>query len=148
LKEIGVINSQHGDLLNQLKNEISSVRFEVYVVDDEPSSRKLAGRPLEINIYGNPKHLETIGSTLSTAGVFLQEPNQVSANCKYLNPHVYSVGADSTTPFFRQNDVKEPVELINQVKDIIFAQDLTVRHLDLICGAKVETKLCRLVFWR
>jgi hypothetical protein len=145
LEEIGVIDFRHGNLLNKLKQENDSLRLEVYIVEDEPELKKFGGLPISINVFGSLEHLEAVGSTLSNAAIYLQEPDPTALTAEYRNPHIYSTDASSATPFFRQRHVADPVDFQDRVEKIIFAPGQPVCHAEFIYDARIVTELSRSV---
>jgi hypothetical protein len=145
LEEIGVIDFRHGDLLNKLKQENDSLRFEVYIVEDEPESKKFGGLPISINIFGSLEHLEVVGSTLSKAAIYLQEPDPTALMTEYRNPHIYSTDAGSATPFFRERHLADPVDFQDRVEKIILAPGQPAYHAEFIYDARIVTELSRSV---
>ena len=140
-----MVDFRHGDLLNKLKQENESLRFEVYIVEDEPELKKLGGSPISINVFGSLEHLEVVGSALSNAAIYLQEPDPTVLMTEYRNPHIYSTDAGSATPFFRQRHVADSVDFQDRVEKIIFASGQTECHAEFTYDTRIVTELSRSV---
>ena len=142
-----MMDFRHSDLLNKLKQENDSLHFEVYIVEDEPELKKLGGLPISINVFGSLEHLEVVGSTLSNAAIYLQEPDPTALTTEYKNPHIYSTDAGSATPFFRQRRVADSVGFQEKVEKIIFEPGLAVCHAGFTSDTRIVTELSRSVLW-
>lgn len=107
LGEVGELDKHHADILKALQRQFPSLRCEVYVMQasscDAKKSSRSAVFSVELNVYGPPSLADSVGSVLSDANVYLQEPTYLPETIAYRNPHVYSVDDDFLTPRFREN---------------------------------------------
>jgi hypothetical protein len=106
LGEVGELDKHHADILKTLQRQFPSLRCEVYVMQASSCNVKKSSRSavfsVEINVYGPPSLAPSVGSVLSDANVYLQEPTYLPETIAYRNPHVYSVDDDFLTPRFRE----------------------------------------------
>jgi len=147
-QEIGAIDVRHGELLRNLKSETQSLRCEAVVSEFANHNKafiKKNGLPIDINLYGTVEDMQLIGTELSKAGVFLQEPERMREVREYRNPHVFSLENDQQTPFFRQQDVKELMAIQRNVDSIIYAHDTSTLRMTFECDKRVTSHLYRSV---
>lgn len=149
-EEIGVMDVKHGELMKILRMEAQSLRYEAYVVEpvsQSEGSTKSSGLPVKVNVYGNTRDLQLVGTRLSDAGIYLQEPEYMENSQRYRNPHVYSED-DYQTPFFRHRDLKDLTNIQRDVEEIIYASDNTAPQTPFTCDSRVKSTLCRSAFPR
>jgi hypothetical protein len=100
--EIGVLDLKTAKSLTALIAIDQTTTFEPYLNWMEGHNWKPEDStffPININIYGNSVKLNEISSTLSMAGLYLQEPPSFNRNFAYCNPHVLSWSSGSTPMF-------------------------------------------------
>ena len=120
LDEVGELENYHAQIFKSVKTDAPSFRCEAYVVEDLETKTKLPMAFLvEINVYGNEDESERIGSSLSKANVFLQEPDHLEKAVIYRNPHVYSLSDDLTTPLFRKQHPTGDIDFEKVIDAII-----------------------------
>lgn len=112
----------------------------------EEGIRKTKGLPIEIIVYGNVDDKELVGSNLSSAGIFLQEPEASDILVEYRNPHVFSSDSDSQTPFFRMHNVDDWIDLQESVDAIIHAPTAATSDAIFKIDPRIKWELRRLVF--
>jgi hypothetical protein len=142
LAEIGELDKHHAGILKALQRQFPSLRCEVYVMQSSPCDVKKSSRSavfsIELNLYGSSSLAESVGSVLSDANVYLQEPTYLAETITYRNPHVYSVGHDFSTPRFREKRCDTKPNFEQEIDAIIhetastdpresFSQDLRIR---------------------
>ena len=105
LEEIGVLDKKMAAALNSLQEIARSIIIELFLdheqEQDSYSRRgKRAGsiRPLQIQIYGPDEYYNEVGSALSSAGMYLQEPVFLDHGVVYRNPHFLSWDDSPETP--------------------------------------------------
>ena len=126
----------------------SSLRCGAYIAkDDDEDIKKAKGVAIEINIYGNSDDLELVGSNLSSAGIFLQEPDPSDILVEYRNPHVFSSDLDSQTPYFRTHNVDRWEDLQESVEAMIHAPIASTLDANLKTDSRIQRELRRLVAW-
>ena len=114
-EEIGVLDNKTTGVLRSLKDIAPTITFELFLDREEDQySRDRQGkkeasvRPLQIQIYGPNDYCNEIGSALSSAGMYLQEPAFLDREVVYRNPHFLSWDNSSETPLLStaRNDPK------------------------------------------
>ncbi|RDW85273.1 hypothetical protein BP6252_02863 [Coleophoma cylindrospora] len=99
LSPIAVINDLISVSLRSIC-DVESVQFQGLTIpeslDTAPKNRKSSAMKqkyitLNINIYGESRVRDIIGTTLSSAQVFLQHPGYKDYGCEYDNPHFVSI---------------------------------------------------------
>lgn len=115
LEEIGVLDNKTAAALISLKDIAPAITFELFLdrEEDQDSSgrqgKKAASiHPLQIQIYGPDEYYNNVGSALSNAGMYLQEPGFLDHGTGYRNPHFLSWDNNPETPLLNRarNDPK------------------------------------------
>jgi hypothetical protein len=123
LGEAGELDKHHADVLKALKRQFASLRCEVYVMQASSGDAKKSSGPavfsVELNVYGSPSLAESVGSALSKAHVYLQEPTYLAEEITYRNPHVYSAHSDLSTPRFLEKQCGTKQNFENEIDAIV-----------------------------
>ena len=105
LEEIGVLDQKMAAALNSLKEIATGITIELFLDhEQEQDSHNRRGkkaasvRPLQIQIYGPDEYYNEVGSALSSAGMYLQEPVFLDHWVVYRNPHFLSWDDSPETP--------------------------------------------------
>lgn len=105
LEEIGVLDKRMAAALNSLKEIATSITIELFLDHEQEQDsysrrgKKVASvRPVQIQIYGPGEYYNEVGSVLSSAGMFLQEPVFLDHWVVYRNPHFLSWDDSPETP--------------------------------------------------
>ena len=105
LEEIGVLDKKMAAALNSLKEIATSITIELFLDHEHEQDsygrrgKKAAPiRPLQIQIYGPDEYYNEVGSALSSAGMYLQEPVFLDHCVVYRNPHFLSWDDSPETP--------------------------------------------------
>lgn len=104
-EEIGVLDSKTAAVLKSLKDIAPTITIELFLNHDEAqdcsgwqAKKSASVRPLQIQIYGPEEYNNEVGSALSDAGMYLQEPVLLDRGVVYRNPHFLSWDDDLETP--------------------------------------------------
>ena len=104
LEEIGVLDTKMAAALNSLKEIATSIIIELFLDHEQEDSYSRRGskrasvRPLQIQIYGPDEYYNEVGSALSSAGMYLQEPVSLDHWVVYRNPHFLAWDDSPETP--------------------------------------------------
>ncbi|KAL9064366.1 MAG: hypothetical protein Q9161_008922 [Pseudevernia consocians] len=107
-EEIGVLDKKMAAALKSLKEIATSITIELFLDHEQdqdsynPGGKKGASVcPLQIQIYGPDDLYNEVGSALSSAGMYLQEPVFLDCEVVYRNPHFLSWDDSPETPLLR-----------------------------------------------
>ena len=119
--ELGVLDMKTANAMRTVIAVDPTITFEPYFYwKDErglkPQPSKIFS--VNINIYGDVAKLEEVGSTLSTACLYLQEPPSFNCDFVYRNPHVLSWPSEST-PNFLEHQNNTTLDLSNEIDSIL-----------------------------
>ena len=96
-EEIGVLDKKMAAALKSLKEIATSITIELFLDQEQDQDSYNPGRkkgasvcPLQIQIYGPDDLYNEVGSALSSAGMYLQEPVFLDCEVVYRNPHFLS----------------------------------------------------------
>ena len=105
LEEIGVLDKKMAAALKSLREIATSITIELYLDNEQEQDsynredkKGASVRPLQIQIYGPDDHYNEVGSALSSAGMYLQEPAFLDCKVVYRNPHFLSWDDNLETP--------------------------------------------------
>lgn len=106
-EEIGVLDSKTAAILKSLQELGPTIIIELFLSHEQgqdtagvPVKESASVRLLQIQIYGPEEYSNEVGSTLSSAGMYLQEPVSLGPGVVYRNPHFLSWDDDLETPLF------------------------------------------------
>lgn len=100
MEELGVLDTKTAKILTELLQIIPSLMFEPFMDQIGASSKEANRHGLGIIVYGDSFSIDQVDSTLSQAGVYLQEPPSFNNSCAYCNPHVLSWEDEEASPTF------------------------------------------------
>ena len=125
--ELGVLDMKTANAMRTVIAVDPTITFEPYFYwKDErglkPQPSKIFS--VNINIYGNVAKLEEVGSTLSTACLYLQEPPSFNRDFVYRNPHVLSWPLEKT-PIFLEDQDSIKIDISNDI-DLILNESAPV----------------------
>jgi hypothetical protein len=147
LEEVGELDKHHADVLKDLQRQFPSLRCEVYVMQasfaDAKKSSRSAVFSIELNVYGSPSLAESVGSVLSDANVYLQEPTYLPEIIAYRNPHVYSVDDDFLTPRFREKRCETKRNFECEIDAIIHETASTDPQKSFWQDPRIHSPLCK-----
>lgn len=115
LEEIGVLDNKTAGVLRSLKNIAPTITFELFLDREEDQGscdrqgkKEASVRPLQIQIHGPDEYYNEVGSALSSAGMYLQEPVFLDREVVHRNPHFLSWDNNLETPLLNtaRNDPK------------------------------------------
>jgi len=120
-EKIAVINERTSNALRSIW-DFESIGFQVLATPETLDSDTALGSAktpapkdgymnFSFNLYGKRRINDLVGSTLSSAQMFLQHPLSMEYGCEYDNPHFVSI------PNVRPN-VAEPSSLMSQERDV------------------------------
>ena len=125
-QEIGVLDCAMAAALKTLKERAPVVTVELsvdYGEDRDSCARHemkaTSTHPLRIGIYGPNEYFRTVGSTLSSTGMYLQEPVRLDHSVLYRNPHFISWDDDSKTPLLARARVDPNTDLAIEIEAIL-----------------------------
>ena len=149
-EEIGILDTKTAAQLKRLKEIVPPVRFESFLGCEEihadcgPAEKKwLSIQPLQINIYGPQKYLNEVGSILSDAGMFLQEPFYLDKVTVYRNPHFLSWDDTPTTPRLLGSKNTARTDFATKVEAILDSSNDVLRSTNLEQDFRISTRLKR-----
>jgi len=120
-EEVGVLDIKTAGALTALMKVDQTFIFEPYFhwkegQDLKPQASKFYS--VYINIYGDSTKLDEVGSVLSKACIYLQEPLSFNRDFAYHNPHVLSWPSEST-PTFLQHQNNTTLDLQKDIESIL-----------------------------
>ena len=147
-EEIGRLDTKSASMLKGLKKAVASLRCDVnFVTDPQDNSRKRSSpevSKVRLIVYGNEDECDLVGSFLSEAEIFLQEPDHIPSGIVYRNPHVYTVDNDNfATPRFLQNLPVDEMDFQEAAERIVYASDLPNPEAHVIQDHRLKTPLHR-----
>ena len=152
-EEIGIVDTKTAAQLKRLKEIDASVRFDTYLghekeqMNSGPQGKKSSSiSPLQINLLGSEQYLNEIGSTLSAAGMFLQEPSFLDGDIPYRNPHFLTWDDMSTTPLLLTTHIPPNVEFATEIEEILDISNDVVESREFAQDARIGTPLKRFTF--
>ena len=152
-EEIGVVDTKTAAQLKRLKEIDASVRFDTYLGHEEeqmncgPQGKKSSTiSPLQINVLGSEQYLNEIGSTLSAAGMFLQEPSFIDGEIRYRNPHFLTWDDMSTTPLLLTTHGSPKMDFATDIEEILDTSYDVVESREFAQDARIGTTLKRYTF--
>lgn len=147
MQEVGVLDMRHALVLNKLRAAAVSLRLELLVSGDLASyphkSSILNEFKADINVYGNSNDMATVGSLLSDAGMYLQEPEQLAPAANYRNPHVLSWEDQDVTPRFERALASVEASFENAVGRILDETKEAPSQTCLLQDPRISSILCR-----
>jgi len=135
IQEIGVLDNETANGLVSLKQNVSSVRFEIYPtkwVQRGTTPDKGLGIPLEILVFGPESSLGQVGSLLSASNLFLQEPINRQLSVLYKNPHVFSWDEDdddTQSSYLLEPSDGGQTELLEKIQSVLDNDNSHVHRL-------------------
>ncbi|MCJ1382348.1 hypothetical protein MMC17_005461 [Xylographa soralifera] len=148
LEEIGRLDTRSADTLKGLKEAVASIRCDVNVIRDLHNSGKNYKSSeifkARLIIYGNEDEYDRVGSFLSEAEIFLQEPDNLISGVVYCNPHVYTTDKDNfMTPQFLLERVVDELDFQEAVEKIICTPEFPRPEAHFIQDHRLKTLLHR-----
>ena len=125
----------------------------------KPGEAKLK---VDINIYGSVEDADTVGEKLSSAKVFLQDPEHAIANVEYANPHLIPFPGFDAAPIMpahhhvggpggydRQKDVEHEQDSFKHTLTSIYLSLKRARDLQGVHGSShlLTTLLEYMIYW-
>ena len=147
-EEIGVLDNKMAAVLHSLKDIAPTITTELFLDHEEDQShcvwagKKMKSiRPLQIQIYGPDKYYKDVGLTLSSAGMYLQEPLFLDHGVIYQNPHFLSWDNNADTPLFNlaRNDTQ--TDFITEIEAILDSFSPVLRPSLVVQDARIVTTL-------
>ena len=144
--DIGILDNKFGELLKTLQSSFS-VRLEPQLeLDSENVARKSQTqtiRAVTFKIYGSASDSMLVGDFLTNYEVYLQEPDDLTVDVLYQNPHVFTKIDGLRTPFLQKHgqtldeQYAEEIEAIlnfsRDIKEMVpFVQDFTIIKTELM----------------
>jgi hypothetical protein len=149
MEEIGVLDVTSGSALNKLAETLPHIRLEIFTAQDLDSGEKPTAQrsfPIAINLYGYESYADTVGSILSEAKIFLQEPNITDPTLTYRNPHVLSWSSLLATPRFGVESSVDDIDFEEELDAIIHNSDGSTSLYSWKQDSRIRTRLRRLSF--
>lgn len=147
-EEIGVLDNKMAAVLNSLKDVAPTITIELFLDHEEdqsnwvwPGKKTKSIRPLQIQIYGPDEYYKDVGLTLSSAGMYLQEPLFLDHGVIYQNPHFLSWDNNADTPLFNsaRNDPK--TDFITKIEAILDSFSPVLQPSLVVQDARIFTTL-------
>ena len=147
-EEIGVLDNKMAAVLNSLKNVAPTIIIELFLDHEEdqincvcPGKKTKSIHPLQIHIYGPDEYYEDVGLTLSSAGMYLQEPLFFDHGVIYQNPHFLSWDNNADTPLFNsaRNDPK--TDFVTKIEAIFDSYSPVLQPSLVVQDARISTTL-------
>ncbi|MCJ1230294.1 hypothetical protein MMC12_006966 [Toensbergia leucococca] len=141
-EEFGVLDIKTSDALTALRTAIPSIRLEL-VLDQDQVKMGASILSLQINVYGHEVLMDNVGSTLSKASMFLQEPAHLDPKSIYRNPHVLSWEDEVATPRFRRSYHPSSFDFTKEIDVLFGCSDVVTPPYGLSQDRRVRTILHR-----
>ncbi|KAL2041206.1 hypothetical protein N7G274_006151 [Stereocaulon virgatum] len=149
-EEIGILDTKTAAQLKRLKEIDTSVRFNTYLDHEEEQmscgpQRKQSSSisPLQINLLGSEQYLNEVGSTLSAAGMYLQEPIFLDGEIPYKNTHFLTWDDMSTTPLLLTTDSPPNMDFATEIEGILHTSNDVIESEEFAQDARIGTALKR-----
>ena len=148
LEEVGVLDNKMAAVLSSLKDTASTITIELFLdpqEDQDSCSRRgektASVRPLQILIYGPDEYYNEVGSALSSAGMYLQEPAFLDQGVVYRNPHYLSWSNSPETPLLNTAQSDPKADFANKIEAIIDSFSPVLQASDVKQDARINTIL-------
>lgn len=148
LEEIGVLDDKTAGILRSLKDIAPNITVELFLDREEDQDhcdrqgKKAASvHPLQIQIYGPDEYYNEVGSALSSAGMYLQEPVFLDRGVVYRNPHFLSWDNTSETPLLDTARLEPKAEFATRIEAIMDSFGPVLEGSDVKQDARIFTTL-------
>lgn len=148
--EIALLDKKMAAILRLLKETVPDTMLKVFLCneggqDDCGSVGKKSGLgwPLEIEVYGLDKNYTRIGSILSNASMYLQEPAVLDQGVVYRNPHFLSWNENGATPQLTISENNNETDFETTIESILESPSAILVTPDLEPHARILTQLRR-----
>jgi hypothetical protein len=141
-EEVGILNTNTANTLMALVSLDESITFEPYLHWKESQDLKPQAKcfPANIIVYGNSGKISEVGTALSNAHLYLQEPPSFNHEYVYRNPHVLSWSAEST-PKFLADSTENALDFSKEINFILNKSAPVDVPSDLTQSAQISTIL-------
>ncbi|EXJ84580.1 hypothetical protein A1O3_05250 [Capronia epimyces CBS 606.96] len=125
LDEVAHLDMHHSPILTRLRQKVPMLRCDVYTIQDKDIKprrpKNSSHQVLEgvVNVYGDESQADIVATELDKDGIFLQEPSHLDKAILYVNPQVYTVDENNTTPLFMQQDHDKQRDFEGRIAAII-----------------------------
>lgn len=150
--EIAVLDKKMAAVLRLLKETVTGTILKVFLGNgrgrddrDSAGKRSTLGLPLEIEVHGLDKDYSKIGSTLSNASMYLQEPVILDQGVTYRNPHFLSWDENGVTPQLNTSGRDIETDFETAIEAILESPNPVLVAPDLEQDARISTQLRRLL---
>ena len=148
LDEIGVLDKKMAAALKSLKEVAKSITIELFLDHEQeqdsynPRGKKgTSVRSLQIQIYGPDEYYNEVGSALSSAGLYLQEPVFLDCEVVYRNPHFLSWDDSPETPLLNTAGEDRKAGFTAKIEAIMDSFKPVLQPSDIKQDARVLTVL-------
>lgn len=140
-EEVGILDTNTANVLIALVSLDHSITFEPYVhwkggQDLKPQTKCF---PTNIVVYGNTEKISEVGTALSNARLYLQEPPSFNREFTYLNPHVLSW--TESTPKFLADSTEHVLDFSKEINFILNESTPVNVPTNLAQSAQISTIL-------
>ena len=152
-EEIGVLNPKTAMAMSDLRTAAPAVKFKPFLsrkedndTCDRQSTESSSILPIDIEVYGSKRYYNEVGSILSDAGMYLQEPIPFRSEMPYCNPHFFSWDENMNTPLIAQDTEDEKVDFAKRLEAIFDSSASISQDPPLAQDTRISTKLRRYGF--
>lgn len=140
-EELGVLDTRTAKILTELLQIIPSLMFEPFLDQIRSPSKEANRHRLGIIVYGESFLIDQVDSTLSRAGVYLQEPPSFDTSCTYCNPHVLSWEDEEASPTFLSHLTDNTLDFEKEIIAIFDESGATRLSNGLRQDGRIQTQL-------
>ncbi|KAL8837872.1 MAG: hypothetical protein Q9170_002347 [Blastenia crenularia] len=149
-KEIALLDEKMATVLRLLKETVPATVLNVFLGNeggqdkrDSLEGRPASGLPLEIEVYGLDNNCNNVGSILSKAGMYLQEPVVLHQEVVYRNPHFLSWDESGETPQLNTSGHQNEADFETRIGAILESSSPSLVTPGLEQDARILTRLRR-----
>lgn len=149
-REIALLDKKMAAVLRLLKETVPATILKVFLGNeggqencDSFGEKPALGLPLEIEVYGLDESYSTVGSILSNASMYLQEPVTLDQGVVYRNPHFLSWDESGATPQLNTLGHNIEADFERTIEAILESPSPVLVTPDLEQDARILTQLRR-----
>jgi hypothetical protein len=141
-EEVGILDTNTANTLMALVSLDQSITFEPYLHWKESQDLKPQAKcfPANIIVYGNAEKISEVGTALSNARLYLQEPPSFNREFVYRNPHVLSWSTENT-PKFLADSTENVLDFSREINLILNESTAVKVPSNLAQSARINTIL-------
>lgn len=148
-EEMGTLDDNISAQLKRLKVDFPLIKIEAYVDHEKHETgcgtqgkKSCTVMPLQLNIYGPDQYLSEVGSFLSNAEMFLQEPVFLPRGfSSYRNPHFLTWDDIPSTPQLLTSNEVSPFDFGMEVEAILNSTNAVPQTCHFQQDRRIRTEL-------